>query len=470
MPNFIISGAALYKSSGNETQGIKKLIKRIVLIAAVLVFTFSGFVYSQSPERNEQLIYSILAFDGKDYSGTFCREDSDSIHLLANFSSFLSLKKTLVFYWPITDEWKTDPETLDVVMEGTLEISGRKDFMDIVPQMEYTYFNVQGVYETNWEAATGEDAHYEWNRYMDMVSKYWSEYSIYKMLKTAYDSELNDILGEITRLREQGKDYSFLSARFENTEEPLEPDVPDFYIVPPIEIQKGFVVNLPKGTYDIRVRDKDGRILSGSRKKLIVFENRRKDGIGFDIIPGDRWTRPVESNTPASVLYVNGEADLYVRPFFQNEYQDLNYTKLKNNSGYGNPNIIKWQKIRQIPAAVIELKYKINNGIKLIREEEFIVEQISETSLGYKIVPYDPEGKHSGRKASLRAFSIPLAKNDSQLSVRVMDGNGEYLSGSDRQIRVVPSPALPGFYLLLACIPVVFMLIILICRKIKKRS
>ncbi len=433
-------------------------------ITAVLYLFLCNSLYSQNPERTEQLIYSILAFDGKDYTGTFCREDSDTIYLMADSPSFLTLKKSFVYYWPITEEWKTDTEILDITMEGALEITGKNAFKEIINQMDYTYYNIQGPYEKNWKVATDQKAHSEWTRYMEMVNNYWSEYSVYRILKTTYDRELDKLLSDITRLREQGEDYSLSLSNFENLEEPLEPKIPDYYIIPPIEVQKGFVIDLPAGVYTIQARDSGGRILSGSQKKIIVFESRRENGIGYDIIPGDQWTRSVESNTAASVLYVNGMTDLYLRPFYQNEYQDLNYNKLKNNNGRGNPNIIRWQKIQQIPDTVIELKSNYENDSKFIKEEDFIVEQISGSSLGYEIVKYEPEGKHIYRKPSLRAFSIPVGENDKRFSIMLINGKGNYLSGSERQIRIVDPPVLTGLFLTLAFLPMLFMLAVIVFR------
>lgn len=442
---------------------------KLFLITAVLNLFFSNFLYSQNPERTEQLIYSILAFDGKDYSGTFCREDSDTIYLMADSSSFLSPKTTFVYYWPITEEWKTDTEILDITMEGSLEITGKNGFIEVITQTDYTYFNIQGPYEKNWEVATDEDAHIEWIRYMEMVNNYWSEYSAFRILKTAYDRELDRLLSDITQLRKQGKDYSLSLSYFENLIEPSEPKIPDYYVIPPIEVQNGFVINLPAGNYNIQVRDSVGRILSGSQKSMIVFGSRSEDGIGFDIIPGDQWTRSVESNTSASVLYVNGDTDIYLRPFFQNEYQDLNYNKLKNNNGRGNPNIIRWQKIQQIPDAVIELKANNERDSEFIMEEDFIVEQISGKSLGYEIVQYEPEGKHLGKKPSLRAFSIPVGEIDKRFSLVVLDRYGDYLSGSERQIRIVSPPVLTGLFLISAFLPIVVILAVGIIRH-KNRS
>ncbi len=65
------------------------------------------------PVRVEQLIYSLTAFNGSDYSSTFALQTADTIYLLAGTDNLLSVRKTLVYWWPITAEWKTDTDSLN---------------------------------------------------------------------------------------------------------------------------------------------------------------------------------------------------------------------------------------------------------------------------------------------------------------------------------------------------------------------
>ena len=46
------------------------------------------------------------------------------------------------------------------------------------------------------------------------------------------------------------------------------------------------------GNYEIRVRMEEA-IFEGSEKNLVVFTARRREGVGYEIIPGNRWTRNV---------------------------------------------------------------------------------------------------------------------------------------------------------------------------------
>ena len=97
-------------------------------------------------------------------------------------------------------------------------------------------------------------------------------------------------------------------------------------------MQQAFILNLDPGTYSIRLVNPDGTVMESSEKTVIVHDRSRSNGIGFEVIPGDRWTRPESSVTPSSVLYVDGSADLYLRPFFEEEFNDLAYEKTINNA------------------------------------------------------------------------------------------------------------------------------------------
>ena len=121
-------------------------------------FLTAALLVADVPVRSEQFIYSILAFNGTDYAGTFCTEDSDTIYLIANVDNFISARKTLVYYWPITGDWKTDTSALNQPFDGTLELSGKDIEPEILAQTRYTYYNIQGEYELNWKVAKEEEA------------------------------------------------------------------------------------------------------------------------------------------------------------------------------------------------------------------------------------------------------------------------------------------------------------------------
>jgi hypothetical protein len=433
------------------------------ILPAVILLATAALGFAQAPVRREQFIYSILAFNGKDYAATFARAGADSLYMVADADNFLTVRNAFVYFWPLTQEWKTDTSVLNVPFSGTLELTGPglKE-PRIITAVRYTYYNTRGEYELNWRVATGEAADQAWQKYQQLMDDYYGRVQQYQQARAAYEALLNELTRRITRMRDQGQDVSKLVEVLQNLSSPKEPEFPRDYTIPPRPVEEAFLLNLPVGEYAIRFIAEDGSVMEASERRVVSFRKRRAEGIGLEVIPGDKWTRPVESTTPSSVLYVDGSADLYLRPFFQQEYNDLYYEKMQRNDASGNPNVMKWVRIQQVPQAGIRIA--AGGQERLIREEPFFVEQIKGASLGYRIVAFDPQGAHKDRDPSLRAFHLPIARGQPVLRLATLDKTGAELPGGGRQIRVV-GPARAGFVsLILALLPLAVMLGVLLAR------
>jgi hypothetical protein len=436
-------------------------MKRAAAVVSLLLAVLP--VFAQSPVRTENLVYTILAYNGRDFSPTFARAASGTIYLIAGAESFLTLRNTLVYFWPLTNEWKTNLEALDVPFGGTLEVTDRRGRAVSVTPSLYTYFNERGEYDLNWKVAQGAEAERIWNRWARIGGAYEEAMRAYRDRVAKNEAERSSLITRIQSLRDAGKDATILIDRMSSLLDPGEPQAPQDYVVPPVDLQQAFIVNLPRGQYTVRLRTPDGSILEGSEKSLVVHEKRRSGGVGYEVIPGDRWTRPVESTTPSAVLYVDGSSDLYLRPYFEDEYNDLFYAKTVRNDDRGNPNLMKWQRIQQVPRAALQLA-GASAGATQVREEPWFVEQVQGVTLGYKIVPYDPLGAHKGQEPSLRAFRIPVSRGSSAIEVRALDKSGNPLPGSARQVRVVIPPRSEILLPLLALIPLLAMALVLFGR------
>ncbi len=150
-----------------------------------------------------------------------------------------------------------------------------------------------------------------------------------------------------------------------------------------------------------------------------------------------------------------------MRPFFQQEYNDLFYEKLKKNDSRGNPNLMKWVRIQQVPEARIEVIGSDRNPVTVL-EKPYYVEQVKGAALGYRIVPYDPEGAHKDRDPSLKAFHISISGGERRIKLRVRDKMGNVLAGSERQIRIIrsPGPGIGTVLIVLALLPLLAMAIV----------
>jgi hypothetical protein len=124
---------------------------------------------------------------------------------------------------------------------------------------------------------------------------------------------------------------------------------------------------------------------------------------------------------------------------------------------------MKWVRIQQVPRARVEVTRR-GSETEMVMEEPFYVEQVKGAALGYRIVPFDPEGKHKDREPSLQAFHVPLSKDQRIVRIRVQDSEGNYLPSGQRQIRII-TPSRFGFVsLILAFCPLIVMIVVMVRR------
>ena len=440
---------------------------RLVALALLLAAIRVG---ADVPTRTEQLIYSLLAFNGREYSPTFARQDAKEVYLLADTDAILSLRKTFVYWWPVTSEWRTDTETLNQLFRGTLEVSaGPRGPVRRFPLERYTYYNVRGDYDQLWHVATGREAERVLADHRASYNAYFSAVEDYSRCVSEVEQRMAQLADRIRTGRERGVDVSDLVAEANALRTPDPPPVPHDYAVPPTDLLEAFILNLPAGTYGARLVLEDGSVLEGSDKRIVVHRRIRSGTIGYEVIPSDKWTRVEESSTPAAVLYVNGAADLYLQPFFQDEFNDYAWQQTTRNGSRGNPVIPKWVRTQQVPHVEVELRGP-GRPPGRVREQPFYVEQADTSALGYTIVPYDPAGAHKGKEPSLVAFAVPLRKGDAVIHLRALDASGSVLEGSERQIRVIRRSPVTSLFPFLAALPLLAMISVLVARARKVRS
>jgi hypothetical protein len=304
------------------------------------------------PIRVEQLIYSLASFQGSGYSSTFALQTADTIFLLAGVDNLVSVRKTLVYWWPITGEWKTDTESLNEPLAGTLEIQGPRAAVHSLSLQRATWLRTSAASGEQWKILTGPAADREVARAQSLADAYFAAVQEYQKKSRDYDEQVQALGARILALKSQGRNVEAETAHLQALRRPDAPSLPDAYLSAPEPAQDWFVVNLPPGEYAVRLVEPDGGVIEGSDKRLVVYRWRRTGGIGYEVIPGDKWTRPEESRTPASVLYVNGTTGLYLRPFHEAEANDLFYQKTVSNQAEGNPSMYRWVRAETVAHAV----------------------------------------------------------------------------------------------------------------------
>ncbi len=419
---------------------------------------------ADSHDRDEQLIHSLVVFNGSGYSRTFSAASSDTIYLLAGTDNFVTLRKTFVYYRPADDALHADTTHLDATVDGFLEILGRGGEAQSFSMEDYTYYNLRGDGAARWRTATGPDAHHVYADYTEKLRAFREGLDAYRLDRATYDYMVGELQRRIDDQNRAGGDTARLEEVLGGLVAPTGPEFPEEYAAAPVRVDRAFVVNLPAGSYRTRLVRGDGKVLEGSEKTIVAFGRFGEPTVGYEVIPGDKWNRPVESSTADSVIYVDGSSDLYLVAYHQHEFVDLHYEKLLRNDARGSPGMRRSVFVQEIPGVRIAV-LDTSEAMPPIDKRPWFVEQERTTSHGYRIVPFDPEGAHIDREPSLAAFHLDLDRYGPRIQIALVDGQGDPIAGSLRRIRLLDRSTSADSLVLLALLPLPIGIAVALARR-----
>lgn len=398
---------------------VKAKVEAKVKMVLVLLLLLVVPAQAQEPEKVEAFVYGGQVFNGLGYISAFYPPAVDTIYLLADRPNILSPRRTLVYFWPLTHAYKADWSSMNQTVPGDLEILDGNAVVVTIPQESYVVQWPQGP-QGPQELYTGAEAEALY-RAFDAARK------AYQDAVWAHNDAMQQYYQDLKRAqeaREQGR-------QVELPQEPQEPEPPQIYST---SVGQGSVVNLPVGRYAVHVRADDGRIVPGSENSLIVFEPRRQ-GLGYEIVPQEKWTRPERTDDPANVIYARHGSVLYLQPFVAEEYNELYYTRLEDpQSQAGRKDRWTWVHVRPFEEAG-NLILDFGDQTVEVLAKPYRVEQLPGSALGYKVMDYDPVAEK--RPPDFVAYQLFVDANHAGYSLQLQDSDGKAVFGSQRQVRRV---------------------------------
>ncbi|HDN80407.1 MAG TPA: hypothetical protein ENG33_08095 [Chloroflexi bacterium] len=396
------------------------------LFVTALLLILVPSVTAQAPVKERHLVYKLYSFDGRGYRQTFCPQTEYTIYLLANVPSIIAPRWTLVYYWPITQEYKADWESLDEVVEGTLEILRGNEVYARLTMEDYALIYRYGKPGEAIKFVAGEEAARAYTRWEEEIEAYWKALADYHRRRMEFEEALK-------RCLEEAAPCETLPV------EPTPPSKPETYITPP---EKGFFVNLPAGRYRLRIYGADGRVISESEKEVVVFQARR-EGVSYRVIPLSKWTFPETSNAPEEVLYVNSQTTIYVQPFYAQEYNELYYSRLRNpQDKSGRKDRWTWVPIKPISSTLVVSSP--GQAEETINYAPYFVRQLPGSALGYEILDYEPNAmKHL--RPSFWAYKVKIGTHS--LFFKLVNPDGSVIPKSQREVRILATHRIKAVYL-----------------------
>jgi len=433
----------------------------LTLILALLLGALTSPSLGQGPPIREQLVYSLNLFNGKTYAPGFCPRSEDAIYLIANENNAVSPRITLVYFWPITARYMAGFKTLNEEIEGTLELLKDGKVIRSLEKEDNVVFYPDGFFAENSRMYLGEEAHTFFQKYEKATKDYYKRIDEYYEKMREYRDAFNKFLEDLSKRREAGEELSRTQVEAEMPQQPSPPEGVRFYTSP---VAKDYLLNLPQGVYQIRLRARDGTIVQDSQKNLVLFVQRRGGTIGYEITPGNRWTMKESSNDPSKTIYASGKNVLYLRPFLQDEYNELYYKKLLDPQNEGTPERWMWVHTSSLENVLLVFLRK-GKLLERIKRAPYYVKQIPGPELGYEILEYKEE-EFPGRDPTFEGHKLDmspaLGKGTYQLHLEKKEE--EVLKGSERKILLVRKENANLLYLI-SIFPLIVGSVVFIQRK-----
>ena len=406
---------------------------QIGLVVLALFLAMTAWGLAQEPQKERQFVYGVNAFSGLAYEGTYYPLTTDTLYLMADVANIISPRETLIYFWPLTNDYKADWDALNEVVAGKLEVWQGNTLITTLSQTEYIIQYPHGLDAGEVHVYTGADAPAQYAEFDRLRIEFRQRVAGYYRAMQAYRQDLQ-------ARAESGKAEG---------EPPPPPDEPAPFLFFSTNVHSGFPVTLPPGEYAIRVVNKAGRTIPGSERNLVVFAHIR-EAIGYTIIPHDKWTIPEQSQDPSQVFYLRDDSVIYLQPFSEREYNDLYYTRLVQPQTFaGDVGRRQWVSLTPVEGGILEV---VQGGqvVERIERKAYIVRQYTGAVLGYEILDRAAQTDEElrNRRADFEGFEIRVAPGQSSFSVRLVDESGRVIPGSQRRIKRVSTTTGDGVFLL----------------------
>jgi hypothetical protein len=403
-----------------------------LLAALLLMLGVAQAVAAQGrPDRAPAFLYATTYYDGLAYGSAFVPPGEETIYMLAGRANVLSPRDTLIYFWPITNRYVADWNARNEVAEGTLEILQQGEVVDSLALQQYVVQYDSNAMSETLRLHVGSDAEANYTRFESLRQDY--QHALFEYHRTF-------------RIWRTERDEALLSGEVTEEDLPPAPVMPPPFSLFSTVPNRGFIVQLSPGRYQIQFRLADGSIMPTSRKQIVVFEPQRQ-GISYDVVPERRWTRHEQSDHPDSVVYALPDTVMYLQPHRQHEYNELFHTRMEDpQAPIARADRAKWVRHEPAPATTM-IATSAQASPAAVTRERYAVIQLAGPALGYEVVPLAPGQSTS---TTFEGFRLALQGGRAAYTVHMVDEAGMMIPGSARELRVLDTGWVHWLYLLSA--------------------
>ena len=320
------------------------------------------------PERREVVVVSGRVWDGFQFTEMFLPSDRTEMTLMAGEDSVITFLRTQEYYWPLSRQVYVDFERQKDDVAGKLQIEQDGRFVSEIEQLPYVIEYPQGVVNGNGRLLWGDTALAAHSAYVQEERDFNRRFVEAQRAEAAYERALLD------------------AARAGSTdpvEVPAAPPKPSLRLV--TQPAAGFRVALAPGAYRMSLMA-EGQVVPGTERGLRVIAAEGSAALVADILPEERWTRPLPSNSTASRIYARAGSTFYLTLAEASRFRETDYLAVVSPQASAVPGRDIW--VRRRSSDVPTLETTAVGGS--LGRDSFKVEQTSSSGFGYTVRPVRP--------------------------------------------------------------------------------
>lgn len=409
----------------------------------VLICSFVVPAHALEPDRREVIVVHGRSWDGYGYKETFTPSTQDRVALMAGNDNALTFVRTQEYYWPLSRQVYVDFEAQNDVLKGVLQIEQEGKAVADVPLQVYSIIYPKGALNGDGSLIWGDAAASAYSQYQTDERAFARALVAAQRANTAYEQQL---------LASGAAQQKGVAAEVIPPPAPI-PEPSLRLVTQPVP---GYRVALEPGVYQA-VLSVDGKVVAGTERTFSVIDLKGRDTLVADIVPEERWTRPLASNSATAKIYVRPGSVFYLTLSEATRFDETEYLPVTAPQAEAVVGRTIW--VRRKPSDQTRLLSEwggAGSGLDLV---EMKVEQTEGSGFGYRMRP-----ARSGEQSDLIAFPVSVPQDEA------IRRGSLHIDETFRREVVVVHPRDPWLAALLASIPLCGFLIWAAIRQMRARA
>lgn len=351
----------------------------LIVLSAVLALP----AHALEPQRRDAIVATMRAWDGSQYKEAYLPSSLPEMTLIAGRGSAVVFVRTQEYFWPLSRQVYVDFDTQREVVQGQLRIEQDGVVVAEEPLQAYAVLYPEGAIRGDGRLLWGAEAE----------AAYAAEQQAQRDFSQRYDEAL--------RAQAEYERSLIRSAVARGAGEPPQwvpppPPLPQPSLRLVTKPVAGIRIDRPPGRYRMAVV-RDGVPVPGTERSLRVIAASAQDEVVADVVPEERWTRPLAANSARSRIYARPGSTFYVTLAEASRFDEADYLPVVSPQAPAVAGRDLW--VRRRPSGLSAIA---RDG-QVLALDRLKVEQTRGSSFGYRV-----RTASAGETPDLTAFAVTV--------------------------------------------------------------